>query len=282
MTYTTRTSVGGSTRLAAVIGHPVRHSLSPKIHNAAFAAADLDWVYVALDVAPDEGGRAVEAMRTFGLAGLSVTMPHKAAVAEAADERTVAAERLGAANCLFWRNDRIIADSTDGDGFVAAYEQRFQESLADRSVAVFGAGGAARSIIEALGRNKVGEILVYNRSADHLDAAVALADEARPGLEGELGGADVIVNASPVGMHGNPDAHGTPFDIEVIEPRHTVVDIVYNPSTTPLLAAAAESGARTQGGVAMLVHQAALAFELWTEKPAPLEAMLDAVTEHLN
>ena len=128
-----RPPITGSTRLAAVIGHPVRHSLSPRIHNAGFAAAGLDWSYVAFDVAPADGARVVEAMRTLGLGGLSVTMPHKAAVAVAADDRTPAADRLGVANCLFWRGDRIVADSTDGDGFVAAYERMVGRSPAGHS-----------------------------------------------------------------------------------------------------------------------------------------------------
>jgi len=278
----TRSSISGATRAAAVIGQPVRHSLSPRIHNAAFAAAGLDWVYLAFEVAAGDGAGAVEAMRTLDLAGMSVTMPHKAAVAEAADSRTVAAEKLGAANCLFWQDGRIVADSTDGDGFVAAYEHRFDRTFTDQSVAVFGAGGAARSIIEALGRNNAESILVYNRSAEPIAAAVDLADCAREGGFDELATVEVIINASSVGMSGGPGEGSAPFDVDVINDQHTVIDIVYNPQTTPLLAAAAARGAKTEGGVAMLVHQAALAFQLWTGQPAPLEEMLAAVTEHLG
>ena len=277
-----KASIGGTTRTAAVIGHPVRHSLSPHIHNAAFAATGLDWVYLALDVAPGDGAGAVEAMRTLNLAGLSVTMPHKAAVAEAADSCTVAVERLGAANCLFWQDGRIVADSTDGDGFVAAYEHRFGCSFDDQTVAVFGAGGAARAIIEAVGRSNADTILVYNRSTERLAAAVDLADCARQGEPDELAAAQVIVNASSVGMRGGTGADATPFDVDLINSRQTVIDIVYNPKVTPLLAAAAARGAKTEGGVAMLVHQAALAFTLWTDQPAPLDTMLAAVADHLG
>jgi shikimate dehydrogenase len=277
-----RRSISGQTRIVAVIGQPVRHSLSPLIHNAAFAAVGLDWVCLALEVGAERGAAAVEAMRTLGLSGMSVTMPHKAAVVAAADARTEAVERLGAANCLFWRDGQVVAGSTDGDGFVAAYEQRFGETLAGRAVAVFGAGGAARSIVEAVGRNKAASILVYNRSAERRDAAVELADQARAGKPDELVGADVIVNASSVGMAGGPSADGVPLDVDLIDSRHTVIDIVYNPRITPLMAAAEQRGARTQGGVAMLVHQAALAFELWTDKPAPLDAMLAAVADDLG
>ncbi len=274
--------ISGYTRLAAVIGHPVRHSLSPRILNAAFAAAELDWAYVALDVDPANGPDIVAAMRTLGIGGLSVTMPHKAAVAEAADERTQSVERLGVANCLFWRDGRIVADSTDGDGFVAAYEHRFGRAVAGRTVGVVGAGGAARSIVEALGRAGAASIVVVNRSEGSLAAAVELADQARPGSESELADVELIVNATSVGMAGTPDADRTPFDATVISPRHTVVDIVYNPGRTPLIAAASERGAVVQGGVAMLVHQAARQFQWWTDLPAPVDAMTAAVADHLT
>ena len=274
--------ISGATRLAAVIGHPVRHSLSPRIHNAAFAAAGLDWAYVAFDVDPADGEAAVAAMRSLGIGGLSVTMPHKAAVATAADERTEAVERLGVANCLFWREGRIVADSTDGDGFVAAYRRQFDHTFAGRSVGVIGAGGAARSIIEAVGRDGAAEIVVVNRSEAGRVEAVALAEQARAGTEADLAGVDDIVNATPVGMAD--DSHGgrSPVDPAVISPTQTVVDIVYNPLETPLLAAAAERGARCQGGVPMLVHQAALAFEHWTAQAAPIEAMMAAVADQVR
>ncbi len=275
-------AITGHTRVAAVIGHPVQHSLSPRIHNAAFAAAGLDWTYVALDVDPTSGAAAVEAMRTLGLAGLSVTMPHKASVAAAADERTATVERLGAANCLYWCDNRIVAESTDGDGFVAAFEQEVGRPLTGRRVGVVGAGGAARSIIEALGRAGVLDIVVVNRSETTLAAAVQLASQARAGTADDLASVDVIVNTTPVGMEGGPAAGQCPIDVALISASHTVVDIVYNPLVTPLLAAAAERGATVRGGVPMLVHQAARAFRLWTGREAPVEAMTAAVADQFG
>ena len=275
-------AITGHTRLAAVIGHPVRHSLSPRIHNAAFAAAGLDWAYTAFDVEPGHGAAAVEAMRSLGLAGLSVTMPHKAAVAAAADERSESVERLGSANCLFWRDDRIVAESTDGDGFVAAFEHDVGLPLLGRSVGIIGAGGAARSIIEALGRVGAKDIVVVNRTEERLIEAVELASQARPGVAEELAGVDVIVNTTPVGMAGGSEAGNRPIDVELIAASQIVVDIVYNPLVTPLLAAAADRGATVQGGVSMLVHQAALAFRLWTGREAPLEVMTAAVADQFG
>ncbi len=274
--------ISGRTRLAAVIGHPVRHSLSPRIHNAAFAAADFDWACVALDVEPGRGANAVVAMRTLGLGGLSVTMPHKADVAAAADERTPTVERLGAANCLHWRDDRIVAASTDGDGFVAAFERDHGRTLEGLTVGVIGAGGAAKSIIEALGRRGAADIVVVNRSPERLAEAVEVADQAHAGVEEDLADVTVIVNTTSVGMAGGPAAGRTPIDVDRISDSHIVVDIVYNPQETPLLAAATERGAEVQGGVPMLVHQAAAAFELWTGQEAPVDAMMASVADHLG
>ena len=268
----------GATRLAAVIGDPVRHSLSPTIHNAAFAALGLDWVYVALPVAPGRGGEAVAAMRVLGIDGLSVTMPHKAAVAAAVDRRTAVAERLGVVNCVFTDGDELVGDSTDGDGFVRSLAHDNSISLAGARVMVLGTGGAAKAIIEAVGRARPAELVVVSR---HRERAAEVAEALAPGT-GRAGGAaeagamDVVVNATPVGMAGGPDPDALPLAAELLTSAHTVVDIVYNPRVTPLLAAAERAGATAVGGVGMLIHQAALAFEHWTGQAAPVDAMAAA------
>ncbi|MEM7271579.1 MAG: shikimate dehydrogenase [Actinomycetota bacterium] len=272
--------ISGRTRLAAVIGDPVRHSLSPAIHNAGFAALGLDWVYLALPVPAGDGARAVEAMRTFGIDGLSVTMPHKAVVAEAADALTPAADRLGVANCLFRNGDRIVGDSTDGDGFVRAFEADLGAGLEGANVLVVGAGGAARSVIEAVGRAGAAGITVMNRTPEKAEGAAALAPQAVVGAYGDAeatAAADVIVNTTAVGMAGGPDPGGIPVPIEGLHDGQRVVDIVYQPRVTPLLAAAGQRGAATADGVGMLVHQAALAFGHWTGLEAPVAAMAAAV-----
>lgn len=268
--------------MAGVIGDPVRHSLSPTIHNAAFEACGLDWIYLALPVAAGSGSRAVEAMKTFGIEGLSVTMPHKAAVAEAADELTVAAEVLGVSNCLFRRNGLVVGDSTDGDGFVASFEAEFHRTLAGLQVVVVGAGGAARSIVEAVGRAGATGITVANRSPANAAEAASLAPMAiATGLDDvdRFSRADVIVNATAVGMTGGPDPAGIPVPIQAIHDGQIVIDIVYQPRKTPLLTAAEQRGASVAGGLGMLVHQAALAFERWTGIDAPIETMTAAVNQ---
>jgi len=262
--------------LAAVIGDPVRHSLSPTIHNAAFWALNLDWVYVALPVAAGRGAAAVEAMTTLGIEGLSVTMPHKADVAAAVQERTPVVERLGMSNCVSVVDGVTVGDSTDGDGFVRSLTIEEGVTLQGRRVAVIGTGGAASAIIEAVGRQNPAELLVISRSPQRAEQASALAAAAKPAPVDAVADAEIIVNASPVGMAGGPQPEGVPLPIETLAANQVVVDIVYQPRQTPLLLAAAKAGARTVNGVGMLMHQAAIAFEHWTGVAAPLDVMRSA------
>ncbi len=269
--------ISGITRIAAVIGDPVRHSRSPQIHNAAFRHLGLDWVYLALPVSAGRGAAAVAAMRTLGIDGLSVTMPHKADVAAAVDRRTPAVEALGACNCVYRDGDVLVGDNTDGLGFIRSLEAEAGFSLDGATIAVVGAGGAARSIIDAAARNGAARVLVINRTPAGAERAAAIHPSVSVAEVTDLAAADIIVNATSVGMAGGPAPDQLPFPAEFIQPHHLVADIVYQPERTPLLVEAEARGAATIGGLGMLVHQAAVAFEHWTGQPAPIEVMLDAV-----
>lgn len=261
----------GSTRVAGVIGWPVRHSLSPTIHNAAFDAAGLDWVSLAFPVAAGAAPGAVAAMRALGIEGLSVTMPHKAAVVASLDRLTDDATALGAVNCIFRDGDRLVGDNTDGAGFVASL--RRDEDIDPRGMrcVVIGAGGAARAVIRSLGAAGAAEVIVVNRRADRAEAAASLAGErGRVADASAVASADLVINATPVGMG---DDTARPVDVGLAEQTAVIVDLVYHPMTTPLLADAAAAGLRGVGGIGMLVHQAARAFERWTGIEAPTDAM---------
>jgi shikimate dehydrogenase len=272
----------GRTEVVAVIGSPVRHSLSPAIHNAALAAAGLDWAYVAFEVDEDSVPAALQGMRGLGLRGLSVTMPLKGAVARAVDRVTPAAADLQAANTVAVTPDGLLGDNTDGDGFVDAVRRAGWEP-AGRACVVIGAGGAARAVVRALGAAGAGEIVVVNRTPDRAAAAAALGGPAgRTGSMADVRGADLVVNATPVGMDGTPGAGGVAVDPGVLHRGQLVADLVYHPLRTPLLAAAAAAGADTADGVGMLVHQAARQFTLWTGLPAPVEAMANAARSALG
>lgn len=274
-------TLSGHTRLAVVIGDPVRHSLSPVIHNAAFAACGLDWVFLACEVPPGRVPEALAGALTLGIEGLSVTMPHKAAVAAAVDELTPTAQLLGAVNCVVRDGERLVGHSTDGGGFVDALADEAGWSPGDARCVVLGAGGAARAVVLALAEAGASEVAVVNRTARNAADAAALAGaRGRVGEAAEVGDFDLVVNATPVGMTGHSGA-ALPVDPEVLRPGQILVDLIYEPAETVLLATARERGVRAFNGVRMLVHQAARAFELWTGRDAPVEAMAAATAEAL-
>ena len=256
-------------RLAAVIGSPVAHSLSPAIHRAGFAAAGVDWSYVAFEVADGQAGAALDAMRTLGIAGLSVTMPHKAAVAERVDRLDPAARALRSVNTVSWDGEHLVGSSTDGAGFVASLDDAGVEVDGAR-VAVIGAGGAARSLVDALARAGAIDITVLNRTAERAEVAAALASVASPGGVGDLSGADIVVNATSVGM--GDDRH-VPCDPALLREGQVVADLVYHPIRTRWLAAACERGCRTVDGLGMLVHQAALQQRIWLGDDAVIDTV---------
>lgn len=263
--------ISGATRVAGVIGDPVRHSLSPVIHNAAFAEAGLDWVFVAFEVVDGEAARAVGGARALGIDGLSVTMPHKATVIEALDRLTPTATKLGAVNAIVREGTEFVGHSTDGAGLVdaLAYDEGFNPE--GKSCVVIGAGGAARAVILSLANAGASDVVVINRTASKADLAATLAGKAgRVGVEEDVRAADLVVNATPLGMTGYEHSA---VDPTLFHSNQLVVDLVYAPPITPTIQAARAAGAHAVGGLGMLVHQAAHAFTLWTGQEAPLPAM---------
>lgn len=270
--------ISATTRLAAVIGSPITHSLSPALHNAGFAATGADWVYTAFEVAGGNAAAALDAMRVFGLGGLSVTMPHKETVFALVDELDPAAAALHSVNTVVPLGDgRLKGYSTDGAGLVASLAAQGVDVAGGR-VCVFGGGGAARAIVDAMARAGASAIVVVNRSADRAAAEVALA-----GPIGEIGrpsavaDCDIVVNATSVGMGSSE----LPFDTGLLHPGHVVADIVYHPRCTALLIAAAAAGATTVEGLGMLVHQALLQQELWTGAVPPTAVLWAAAEREL-
>lgn len=271
-------SIGGATRLAAVIGSPIRHSLSPAIFNAAFTDVGLDWVYVAFEVEPGGARAALDAVRTLGIAGLSVTMPHKDAVAELVDHLTPEAAALRAVNCVVATGDGLLGDNTDGPGFLDALRAEVGFSPEGRRAVVIGAGGAARAIVLALAHAGVADVAVVNRTESRANVAVSLAGEVGRLADADaIEQADLVVNATSVGMGDE----AMPFDPARLRPGQVLADIVYHPSPTPLLAAARERDITAVDGLGMLVHQAAHAFRLWTGGEAPIAAMTAAAKTQL-
>jgi shikimate dehydrogenase len=256
--------------VAGVIGSPIRHSLSPVLHNAAFRALDLDWAFLAFEVAPGEGAAAVHGARALGIEGLSVTMPHKADVIAAIDKLSPTAERLGAVNTITRQGSVVLGESTDGAGFLDALRQDEGFDPGGHRCVVLGAGGAARAVVLALAEAGASEIVVVNRTEEWAVEAVALAGGVgRLGEAADAGDADLVVNATSVGMGDG----ATPIDPATLGPGQLVVDLVYHPAVTPLVAGARAQGATAVNGLGMLIHQAAHAFRHWTGQEPPLPAM---------
>jgi shikimate dehydrogenase len=272
--------ISGATRVAAIIGDPVRHSLSPLLHNTAYAELGLDWVYVAFAVPEGDTVPALDAVRALGLVGLSVTMPHKNAAADAVDDMTDDARVLHSVNTVTLTADRSLhGDSTDGPGFVRALRGAGHEPNGAR-VLVLGAGGAARPLALALDRAGSKVTITARRPEATAEAAALTGAGAVPWEDraGECDTATIIVNATPVGM-GDGEL---PLPASVLRPGHVVADLVYHPLETPLLAAARASGAATVDGLGMLVQQAALQVERWSGQAAPVDAMSAALRRALG
>ncbi len=252
------------------------------MHNAAFAALGLDWIYVAFEVAPGGLDAAFAGARALGVGGLSVTVPHKAAALAAVDEATATARAIGAVNTVVRREDgSLVGDNTDAAGFLASLaEEGFDPS--GRVCVVVGAGGAASAVVHALAGAGAAEIVIVNRTEARAVPVAALGGPAgRVGGLADLECADLVVNATPIGLAGaSPEA--VPFDPRMLGPGQLLVDLVPNPAVTALMRGALDRGASVAGGLGMLVHQGAAAFELWTGRAAPVEVMRAAAAGALS
>ena len=276
--------LSAQTLVAGVIGDPVHQSLSPTLHNAAFAELGLDWVYVAFPVPAGQGAAAVEAMRTLGVRGLSVTMPHKSTAIGGVDRLSATASRLGVLNTVTRRGGDLVGDSTDGPGLIDALRGEQGWEPRGRKVVILGTGGAARAVALALAEAGAAAVVVVGRRADAADSVATLAGPVgSTGAVEEISDADLVVNATPVGMVAH-SGDGLPLglDPDRLGSGQLVVDLIYAPAVTPLQVEARTRGAEAVNGLGMLIHQAARQFAAWTGEQAPIEAMRAAARAELS
>ncbi len=277
-------SIDTQTKLCAVIGHPVGHSLSPAIHNAAFAQLGLNFVYLAFDVTDVKsvlaGMRAMPSWR-----GLSVTIPHKLAVIEHLDEIDPIARHIGSVNTITNEDGKLLGDSTDGPGTLRAFEEAGIE-LKGKRVLFLGSGGAVRAVAFAMAEmTTAAGITILGRTRKNVEQLVADLNRtisvsiAAGDLAKELAGAmeshDVIINGMPIGMAPKDDG-ASPVHASMLKREHAVFDMVYRPMRTRLIEDAERAGCRIVLGREMLIHQAALQFERWTGERAPIGVMRGA------
>ena len=286
-------NINGQTKLVGLIGHPVEHSLSPAMHNSAFAALNLNWCYVPLPVLPEQLGEAVAGLQALGFAGANVTVPHKEAVISYLDHVTPEAQAIGAVNVIVAHEGQseLIGYNTDWQGFLAALSEGGFDPQGKRAV-VLGAGGAARAVIYALAQAGA-RVAILNRTPARAQALIQDFSPLFPSLplrsllltlqtlEERTVEAHLLVNTTPVGMW--PEADKSIWPEGLAFPGHlTVFDLVYNPRETELLRQARRVRAKVIGGLGMLVHQGAAAFELWTGEKSPIETMYEAASETLG
>ncbi len=282
--------IDAKTNVCAVIGNPVEHSLSPAIHNAAFQALGLDYVYVAFKV--EDIAAAMAGMRALGnFRGLSVTIPHKVSIMERLDEIDEVALSIGSVNTVLKDGGLLKGSSSDGPGALNALRD-YGIDPAGKRVLVLGSGGAARAIAFTLATtDRPAEISILGVIPDELDKlARDLKDKTPACIKGRLlddeslrkgaAEAEIIIHCTPVGM--SPKTDDTLVPKELLRPEHTVFDVVYNPRQTRLLKDAQSAGCKTIPGLEMFVNQAVVQFELWTGKRAPVDVMRKVVEENLK
>ncbi|MCL2359489.1 shikimate dehydrogenase [Candidatus Bathycorpusculum sp.] len=282
-------TISGKTRVCGLIGDPVEHSLSPIMHNAAFEALRLDYVFLAFKVKPACVAAAVESMRALNIRGLNVTMPHKTTVMASLDRTDLSAQIISSVNTILNKENLLLGFNTDGVGAVKALKENGVE-LKGRKVLLLGAGGAARAIAYAVAK-EADELAVLNRTVKHAQAIAKLLEKSinkkiasgallPSDIEQNIQDSDILINATSIGMKPRPDI--SPVPPKLLRSNLSVMDIVYNPLETRLIKDAKEAGAKIVNGVEMLIYQGVAAFEIWTGKSAPVDVMRKTALNHLQ
>jgi shikimate dehydrogenase len=279
--------ITSKTQLVGLFGHPVSHSQSPLMHNAAFMETGLPFAYAAFDVAPHNLEEAVAGIRALGLKGVNVTIPHKVAIMPMLDEIDPLAKKIGAVNTVVNVDGRLIGYNTDGMGYVRSLVEETGIVLDKQIVTMLGAGGAARAVAFTLAEKGVKEIRIINRSreraallAEHVGTIVPTKVVEQAEGKDVIADSSLLINTTSIGMH--PNVSEMPVPTEWLHKHLTVSDLIYNPLETRLLKEARAIGAQVHSGVGMFVNQGALAFELWTGQNAPGEIMRKVVLEQLT
>jgi shikimate dehydrogenase len=274
-------------KVLGIIGHPIAHSLSPFMHNFAARELGLDYVYAAFDVNPLSLKQAVAAIKTLGIVGVNVTVPHKERIIQLLDGLEEEAAIIGAVNTLTLKEGRLIGGNTDGVGFIRSLKAEGINPSGKR-VVIIGAGGSSRAIGVSLWRGGAAEITVINRSeangkrlTRHLSSfgRTAFLPSASVAARDVLAGADIVVQTTPLGMKkGDP----LPIPTPAFAKGQLVYDIIYAPGETNLLKLAKKSGAYTMNGLSMLVYQGSESFRTWTGHHFPEEKVMKALKKQLG
>ncbi|MEE8637601.1 MAG: shikimate dehydrogenase [Candidatus Margulisiibacteriota bacterium] len=273
-------------KVVGLIGYPLGHSVSPAMHNAAFKKLGLDYEYVPFEVAPEDLSESLKGMRALHIAGFNATIPHKEKIVLLLDEVTKLARLIGAVNTVLNQEGKLIGYNTDGAGFVDSLKEDAKVSPRGKRAVVIGAGGASRAVSIMLAETGAGSLTLTDIQEEkakelseyigsHFEIVCDFVEVNSKDLQKAIDKTDILVNATPVGMH--PKIDQSPLDQSIkLHSKLLVYDLVYNPAETKLLKMAKASGCKICSGLGMLVRQGALAFTIWTGEEAPLKVMRKA------
>jgi shikimate dehydrogenase len=281
-------NVSGNTKICGIIGYPIDHTLSPVMHNAAFRELGLDFIYVAFKVESEHLQESISGIRSLGIHGLNVTIPHKEGVIKYLDLVDSEAKKIGSVNTIVNRDDQLVGYNTDGIGAIKALEDNKVE-LKEKKILLLGAGGSAKSIAFDLSKF-VRRITILNRTqerakklAENLkrmyDIEITWNGLSQEAIRKNLSDADVLINATSIGM--NPKSDESLVKSDWLTSEICIFDIVYNPKGTKLVQNAKRIGAKAIDGIDMLVYQGAIAFKIWTDKEPPINVMKIAVRKEI-
>ena len=263
--------INGNTKIVGLIGHPVEHTFSPQMHNAAFEKLKMNYIYTAFDVKPENLNKAIENAEALDIKGFNVTIPHKVNVIQYLNDMDETAKQIGAVNTVDFKN--LKGYNTDGLGAVKAIEEITK--VKNKNILIAGAGGASRAIAFYLKKNNVSEITILNRNirkAQNLADELEATSDSITKINQHIKNADILINTTPIGMY--PNINDTPITTAANMHEELVVfDAVYNPNKTQLLSEAIKAGAKPVYGIKMLLYQGAESFRIWTGKKAPVETM---------
>ena len=281
--------ITGKTRITGVIGHPIEHSMSPPMHNNAYKQLNMDYVYVAFHVQPEDIEKLITSAKTLGICGLNVTIPHKTTIIPYLDEIDETAKKIGAVNTIQFKDNKAKGYNTDGIGAIKSIQE--YTTLQDKNILILGAGGASKAISFTLINENINSLTIANRTKENAEQLIEnikkqtnftkIQYHTINDVDEIIEDMDIIINTTPIGMYPHHEVK-PPIKTDNINKNHIVMDIIYNPLETQLLKQSKENGAQTINGTSMLINQGLVSFEIFTGEKATYKSFEEALLNQLK
>ena len=281
--------ITGKTKITGVIGHPIEHSMSPPMHNNAYKQLNMDYVYVAFHVQPEDIEKLITSAKTLGICGLNVTIPHKTTIIPYLDEIDETAKKIGAVNTIQFKDNKAKGYNTDGIGAIKSIQE--YTTLQDKNILILGAGGASKAISFSLINENINSLTIANRTKENAEQLIEnikkqtnftkIQYHTINDVDEIIEDMDIIINTTPIGMYPHHEVK-PPIKTDNINKNHIVMDIIYNPLETQLLKQSKENGAQTINGTSMLINQGLVSFEIFTGEKATYKSFEEALLNQLK